>query len=81
MTEGAVTASRKAVRLLAAGKVMPAGTAQVFKVQGDTGERTVVLGEDWQSCDCPAQGFVACSHIEAALLLCASLAAERGVPA
>jgi hypothetical protein len=70
-------ASAKARRLLAAGKVMPAGTAEVFTVQGDTGVRTVVLGDGFSLCDCPSPRFVACTHIEAALLLSGALADER----
>ncbi len=57
----------KAVRLLAEGRVQPAGAAAVYTVQGDHGWYDVVIADGVEFCSCPA--FGACSHIRAASIL------------
>lgn len=46
---------------------MPAGTAAVFRVDGDRAVYDVVIGDGFEMCSCPAPG--ACSHIRAAALI------------
>lgn len=61
----------KAVKLLAEGRVMPAGAAAVFRVQGDHDTYDVVIGDGFEMCSCPAHGD--CSHRTAARLIQAAL--------
>lgn len=57
----------KAVRLLAQGRVAPdPEPAQVFRVAGDHGAYTVIVGPHVALCTCPAS--TRCSHVEAAVL-------------
>ncbi len=71
----AVAASLKARRMLAEQRVMPAGTAAAYNVEGDHGSYRVLLGAGWTSCSCPALREL-CSHVESALILHAALVAE-----
>jgi hypothetical protein len=67
-------ASFKAIRMLRECRVMPAGTAAVFDVRGDHGRYHTVIGDGFAFCDCPHRSeFVACSHIESAMLLHAAM--------
>lgn len=62
------TASPKAIRLLAGGRVQPAGAAAAFTVRGDHGDYVAVICPDGTTfCSCPAHGR--CSHIASAALL------------
>ncbi len=66
----------KVRRLLADGRVQPAGCAAVVYVDGDNGRYRVILGEDFTSCSCPALRE-RCSHVCAALLQQAALEDQR----
>lgn len=71
------TATPKVRRLLAEGRVQPAGTAAIHRVIGDHGLYDVVLGDDFSYClrvtaeggraPCPSHG--GCAHIAAARLV------------
>jgi uncharacterized Zn finger protein len=57
----------KAVRLLANGQVeADIAPATVYRVTGDHGTYTVVVGAHVALCTCPAPGR--CSHVEAAVV-------------
>ncbi len=71
----AVATSSKARRLLAQQRVMPAGIAAVYDVEGDHGGYRVVLGDGWTFCPCRAHREL-CAHVEAALILHGALRAE-----
>lgn len=73
-------ASGKVVRLLADARVMPAGTAAVYRVKGDHGEYITVLGEDITFCSCAANREL-CSHVQAAELLHGALEDARDLDA
>jgi hypothetical protein len=65
----------KVTRLLAEQRVTPRGCAAVYRVKGDTGTYRVILGDDFQSCSCPAHGT--CTHLTAARLLHDAIEADR----
>jgi uncharacterized Zn finger protein len=54
----------KATRLLNEGRVDPDSSARVFRVTGDHGTYTVVVGSHGSACTCAARGQ--CSHVAAA---------------
>lgn len=62
-----VAPSQKVIRLLAQGRVRPAGAAAIYRVQGDSGEYDVVIAGGFEMCSCPARG--ACSHLTASRLI------------
>lgn len=61
----------KAVRLLAEARVMPAGAAAVYRVQGDSATYTAVVCDDGTTfCQCRGhRERGTCSHVESARLI------------